>query len=140
MNKLRELFQKYREMILYLIFGGLTTLVNIVCYALLARGAGMDVTLSTAIAWAVSVVFAYLTNRKWVFQSKAIGTKAVSYEIATFFGGRVFSGLLDIGIMFLFVEWLGFNDLIVKILSNVLVIILNYLISKWIVFRKKDTE
>lgn len=138
MDKLWILLRKYREVILYLLFGGLTTLVNIVLYALLARVLLMDVTVSTAIAWVVSVIFAYLTNRKWVFQSRASGSRAILRELIAFFGGRAFSGLLDIGIMFLFAETLGFNDIVVKILSNILVIIINYILSKWIVFRKRE--
>lgn len=136
MDKLWALLRKYREVVLYLFFGGLTTLVNIAAYALFARALAMDVTLSTVVAWVFSVVFAYLTNRKWVFQSRASGSRAVLCEIGAFFGGRAFSGLLDVGIMFLFAQTLGFNDMIVKILSNVLVIVLNYILSKWIVFRK----
>ena len=137
MERIRTLLKRYREVIFYLVFGVLTTLVNIVCYYLLARVGGLDVTFSTAVAWVVSVIFAYLTNRKWVFQSKAAGAKSVLYEIGTFFGGRAFSGLLDVGIMFLFVEVLNWNDMLIKICSNVIVVILNYIISKLIVFRKK---
>ncbi len=138
MDKLLALLQKYREALLYLIFGGLTTLINIIAYVLLARGLSLDVTFSTAVAWVISVIFAYLTNRRWVFQSKASTAKQLLLEAGAFFGGRVFSGLLDIGIMYLFAQRLGFNDLVIKVLSNIVVIILNYVISKWIVFRKRS--
>lgn len=137
MEKCKALFFKYKEPILYIFFGGLTTLVNIVSYALFARLFHLDEILSTVIAFLLSVVFAYLTNRKWVFDSKASGKKAIAYEVGTFFGGRVFSGALDVGIMYLFVTILHYNDLLIKILSNILVILLNFIISKWIVFRKK---
>lgn len=137
MEKIKALFQKYRELILYVFFGGLTTIVNFVSYALLAKAAHVDEITSTVIAFVLSVIFAYLTNHKWVFQSRAAGWKAVSYEVATFFGGRVFSGLLDVLIMYVFVTRLGCYDLLIKILSNILVIILNFIISKLIVFRKK---
>lgn len=138
MDKLLALLQKYREALLYLIFGGLTTLINIIAYVLLAPGLSLDVTFSTAVAWVISVIFAYLTNRRWVFQSKASTAKQLLLEAGAFFGGRVFSGLLDIGMMYLFAQRLGFNDLVIKVLSNIVVIILNYVISKWIVFRKRS--
>lgn len=136
MDRILALLRKYKEPILYLVFGGLTTLINIVVYALLTRAMSMELTLATILAWVAAVIFAYVTNRKWVFQSRAAGFKPILGEAAAFFGGRIFSGLLDLGIMFLFAEKLGFNDLLIKIISNVIVIILNYIISKWIVFRK----
>lgn len=140
LQKLTALFTKYREIILYAFFGGLTTLVNIFTYALLTRLCSIHEIPATILALLLSILFAYLTNRKWVFQSKASGFAAVSYEVLTFFGGRAVSSLLDIGLMFLFVTTLHYNDIAVKILSNILVIILNYLISKLVVFRKKKPE
>ena len=137
MDKLKSLFQKYREIILYVFFGGLTTLVNIVCYWAVSRFTPLGMDASVVAAWFVSVLFAYLTNRTWVFESRAHGAKAVSWEVLAFFGGRAFSGLLDLGIMWLFVTRLGYPDMLIKIISNILVIILNYVISKLVVFRKK---
>lgn len=137
MDRIKALYQKYRELILYVFFGGLTTVVNFVSYAVFAKMLGVDEITSTVIAFVLSVIFAYLTNRKWVFQSRASGWRAIGYEVATFFGGRIFSGLLDVLIMYVFVTRLGFYDLLIKILSNILVIILNFIISKLIVFRKK---
>lgn len=140
MDKLKQLLQKYRELILYVVFGGLTTLVNIVSYWLFAWVFGADELVSTVIAWVLSVLFAYVTNRIWVFRSQAKGGKAIAWEVLTFFGGRALSGGMDVGIMAIFVKGLAFNDLVVKILSNILVIIVNYVISKWIVFHKKKEK
>lgn len=140
MERWKALFVTYKELILYVFFGGLTTLVNLAGYALLARLLHVDELLSTLIAFVLSVIFAYLTNRKWVFESRASGGKAICYEVATFFGGRIFSGALDLLIMYLFVTCLHYNDLLIKILSNILVIILNFIISKWIVFRKGKSK
>jgi len=123
---------------MYLIFGGLTTLVNIVSYFALTRFCNFGTSLATVIAWLLSVVFAYLTNRKWVFESTTTGFSKISKEIAEFFGARLFSGFLDWGIMVLFVDVLGLNDLIIKILSNVLVVIINYLFSNLFIFKKED--
>ena len=125
---------------MYLFFGGLTTLVNIVSYFALTRFCHLEIPSATVIAWILSVVFAYITNRKWVFESSATGFSKTSKEIAAFFAARLFSGALDLGIMFLFVKILGLNDLIVKILSNVLVVILNYFFSNLFIFKKEDVS
>ena len=140
LDKLKTLFLKYRELILYVFFGGLTTLVNIAAYWMLAWTCGVEELAATAAAWVISVLFAYLTNRKWVFQSRASGPRAILWEVVAFFGGRALSGLMDVGIMALFVKTLHYNDLLVKILSNVLVIVVNYIISKWIVFRRRNGD
>ena len=132
-----ELMKKYREVILYLIFGVLTTLVNIVSYFLLTDIAGVNYLLSNVIAWVLSVLFAYGTNRVWVFQSQAKGTAAILKEMVSFFGARLFSGGLDMGIMFVCVSLIGLPDGVIKILSNVLVIVLNYLFSKLWIFKKR---
>lgn len=137
MSKLIRLFKKYREPILYLFFGGCTTLVNFVSYVLATRVLNLSVGAATALAWILSVLFAYVTNRRWVFESTARGVSAVIKEMIGFFGARLATGLMDIGLMALFVDRLGFNDLIMKIASNVLVILLNYVFSKLFIFKKR---
>lgn len=131
------LCQKYKELILYVFFGGLTTLCNLVCYYIFAHLLGLDEITATVIAFVVSVLFAFFTNRRYVFMSDAKGTKQVTSELVKFFGSRLFSGGLDVLIMYLFVSLLLYNDMLIKILSNILVIILNYIFSKLFVFRKK---
>ena len=136
MIKIKEYFKKYREIILYLFFGGCTTLVNIVSYYICSR-IGMSTALSTLIAWVLSVLFAYATNRKFVFLSKSTGLAAILKETAGFFFCRLATGLLDLAIMVVFVDVLHFNGMLIKILSNVIVIILNYLASKLMIFKNK---
>ena len=131
------LYQKYREMILYLVFGGLTTLVNIFSYFVLTDLGNIQYLVSTALAWVLSVLFAYFTNRVWVFQSTASGAKAILVEMGSFFGCRLLSGVIDLGIMFLCVSVLGMPDKLIKILANIVVIILNYLFSKLFIFKNK---
>lgn len=138
MEKILSLFQKYREVILYVFFGGCTTLVNILSYFVLTDLMHLDYLVSNAQAWVLSVLFAYVTNRIWVFQSSAAGFAAVFKEIVSFFGFRLFSGGVDMLIMYLAVSVLHFPDKPVKILSNVLVIVLNYIFSKLVIFRKKE--
>ena len=136
MNKLYDSFKKYKELILYLIFGVLTTLVNYISYLLLAP-IFSTTTIPTAIAWLISVLFAYFTNRKFVFESKVTDGKAILREFFSFFGARLFSGLLDVAVMWVFADIIGFNDKVVKLLSNVVVVVFNYIASKLIIFRKK---
>ena len=128
---------KNKEVILYLFFGGCTTLVNIVAYAAATRLLSMTVVFATALAWLLSVIFAYVTNRKYVFESTAYGGKADLIELVSFLGCRIFSGVLDIFLMWLLVDMAGFPDLVIKILSNIIVIVLNYVASKFWIFKKK---
>lgn len=128
---------KNRSVILYIIFGVLTTLVNIVSYWLLTRWLKQSVNTATVLAWILSVLFAYITNRTWVFDSKAIQPSEVIREIVSFFLARLSTGLLDWLIMFVFVTKLSLPDMPVKIASNILVIVLNYVLSRFLVFKKR---
>lgn len=131
----RRYFKKYKDIIPYLFFGVCTTIVNVVSYWMCAHILSLDVLISTVIAWFLAVLFAYITNRKWVFCSDASGLKEIFKEACSFYGCRLATGIIDWGCMFVFVNLIGFDDVIVKTLANVLVIILNYLASKLIIFR-----
>ncbi len=135
MKNINELFKLYRDVIPYLFFGVLTTLVNVCVYWALAHLLGAGVILSTILAWLCAVGFAYVTNRKWVFHSTAAGAPAIAKEIVSFFACRLFTGIVDWGCMFIFVELIGLNDVVIKILANVLVIVLNYIVSIRVIFR-----
>ncbi len=137
-DKLLSLFQKYRETILYLVFGGLTTLINIGSYWLLTSVFSVDFMVANALAWLISVLFAFVTNKLFVFDSKSLAAALVLKEFMLFLGARLFSGALDMGIMYLFVDILRFNDMVIKVLSNILVIIVNYILSKLVIFKKKQ--
>ena len=133
---MKQLFVKYRELILYVFFGGLTTLVNWGLYWLLANPLGVPYLWATAIAQIASILFAYVTNRIWVFQSKARGFREVSLEMLRFFGARGVSFFLALGCMYVGGDLLHINDTWMKLLANILVIIANYVFSKVFVFRK----
>jgi putative flippase GtrA len=137
MKKLESLVRKYWDVLVYLIFGVLTTLVNFLvyypCYNLLSLSA----TVSSVIAWVVAVVFAYLTNKPFVFRSHDWSLKIVLPEAAKFVGCRIGSGALETAILFVTVDLLQWNGNIWKIPASVLVVILNYVSSKLLVFRKK---
>lgn len=122
-----------KELILYVIFGILTTLVNIAAYLFLVRVLNINYLISNVLAWFFSVLFAYVTNKIWVFESR--NTNIIK-EISLFFGGRIFSGVVDTGMMYLMIDILTIDDVISKIFIQVVVVILNYVISKMIVFKK----
>ncbi|MBO7358849.1 MAG: GtrA family protein [Clostridia bacterium] len=138
MDKIKALALKYKEQILYVFFGGLTTLINWGAYALCYNVLGVSNVPSVIIAWILGVAFAFVTNKIWVFESRSFDTKTVLRELWTFVAARLVTGLLDLGIMYLAVDVLGGNGNVWKLISNVIVIILNYVFSKLIVFKKQE--
>lgn len=134
---LRKLLIQYKDLIAYGFFGALTTLVNIVAYWLCAHPLSMGTLPANVLAWVAAVLFAYVTNRKWVFHSQATGTREILRELVSFFACRLATGIMDWVIMFVCVDVLHFNDMVIKVLSNILVIILNFVFSKLLVFRKR---
>lgn len=135
-KKLRTFIEKHWDILSYLFFGGLTTVVSFVTYALLYHSAGFSAAVSNVISWVAAVAFAYLTNKPFVFKSYDWSMKTVLPELGKFVGCRVGSGLLETGLLALTVDILGWNGILMKILASVLVVILNYIGSKWLVFRK----
>ena len=133
-----ELLKKYKSTILYLVFGGFTTLINIVVYSLLYYICSISNSLSNVIAWVVSVLFAFITNKLFVFENKSFAFAKLLYEIGTFFLCRLATGGLDLLLMYFFVDICSFHALLMKVISNVIVIILNYFASKLLVFKKKN--
>ena len=143
MNNLIEkglnFYKKHREVLNYLVFGGLTTLINIIIFALCYDLLSMSTVLSNCIAWLVAVIFAFVTNKLFVFDSKSTESKVIIREAASFVTARLLTLVLDIGIIYLFVDVLGLHYLLIKILSNIVVIILNYIFSKLFIFIKKPS-
>ena len=145
MKKLIEIWKKHREALTYLIFGGLTTVVNIGLFMLLSAWTELGTGAANAIALVSSILFAYVTNKLWVFESRLGGWAAVK-EFGMFIACRATTGLLDQGIVVLGVDWLGASLGLdgnpiwaggVKLFANVLVIIANYVFSKVWIFRRK---
>ncbi len=132
---IRRLFDKYREYILYILFGGLTTVVNFAVYYAL----NIFVWYITAniIAWAASVVFAFVTNKIFVFESKNTSDKKTLTELVQFALFRVVSGAMETVLLYVFVDLLSQNENLFKIIISVLVVVLNYIFSKFIIFAKK---
>ena len=136
-QKLRQLIEKYWDILSYLFFGVLTTVVNYVVYLPCYNLLGFSAVVSNGIAWVVAVAFAYLTNKPFVFKSNDWSAKTVIPELSRFVGCRIGSGLAESLILLVAVDLLGWNGNIWKLLTNVLVVILNYIGSKLLVFRKK---
>lgn len=128
-----QLIKKYRSVISYLVFGGLTTLINIVTFALL--NPIMNYQVANIIAWFLSVLFAYVTNKIWVFSSKTQGFMALIKEMGSFFIFRGLSLVMDIFMMWLGISVLHANPVLTKIVDNVVVVIANYFFSKWYIFK-----
>lgn len=135
--KIKALIEKYWDILSYLFFGGLTTLVNFIVYFPCEHWLGLPAAVSNMIAWVVAVAFAYLTNKPFVFKSHDWSWKTVGPELAKFVGFRVGSGLLETAIIFVTVDCLLWNGNIWKLVTSVLVVILNYVASKLLVFKKK---
>ena len=129
--------KKYQSFISYAVFGVLTTVVNIVTYSICYNKLGIGNTLSNVAAWILAVAFAYVTNKLWVFDSKSWKWSVLRREILAFVSCRLATGILDIVIMFVCVDLMDWPAMIMKVLSNVLVIVLNYVFSKLIIFKKK---
>lgn len=133
---MQELIIKNKEIIKYLIFGILTTLVNILCFYILDK-LNIDIYINNTISWIVSVIFAFITNKLYVFESKSLDIKTIFKEGTSFLGARIFSYFVDMGTIYLLFDGLKINKLISKIVSNIIVIIINYIFSKFI-FKKKE--
>lgn len=136
-NKAKNLFHKYYDILAYLVFGVLTTVVNYLVYLPCYNLLGMKAVVSNVIAWAVAVAFAYLTNKPFVFRSHDWSAQTVIPELTKFVGCRVASGAMESVIIFLTVDLFGWNGNVWKLLTSVLVVILNYIGSKLLVFRNQ---
>lgn len=166
---LRALFDKHRELVMYCVFGVSTTILNWLIYSLyvrimpsslhtahfplwLERFLQDDLHLDTkilmagVIAWIIAVIFAFVTNKLWVFESKSWNSRLVTSEALTFFGGRIATGLLEVVAVPAFVSWgfdmklFGVDGLPAKIAVSVAIVILNYILSKFVSFRRSDEE
>lgn len=143
MNKListiKNLMIKYKELITYAIFGVLTTVVNYIVYFLLLDVMSVNYLVVNVLAWIVAVLFAYVTNRIWVFESRAKGSKML-VEFVYFVGSRLASLGAETLLLFLLVDLAGMGEKLAKIPVGIIVIILNYVLSKLLVFRKTKKD
>ena len=136
MSKISEIYIKYKEFILYIVFGILTTVVSISSYYVCSEILNIHYLVSNIISWVLSVIFAYFTNRVWVFESKSENISDILKEMFTFVNCRLLSGVIDMATMFVLVGAMHINDMYAKIFTQFIVVILNYVLSKLIVFKK----
>ena len=151
---IKKLFNKYKEIINYVFFGVLATVVNLVSFKIFDLILGAKLYLITnVISWIITVIFAYVTNKLWVFESKSWAFKILLKEVPEFFAARLFSLGVEEGGLWLFVDKFGFDrysftvfnfevtgKLIAKVLLAVIVVILNYFFSKFIIFAQKSKK
>lgn len=137
---LADWYRKHQEGMRYLIFGALSTVVNIVSYTVLYYLFHISNAISNILAWVIAATFAYITNKLYVFNSK-VNTKIELFkEIVYFYGCRLLTLVIDEGIMIGTVDKLGWNALLMKIIANIIVIILNFVFSKILIFKKQDKK
>lgn len=153
-NMIKSLLIKYKELITYGIFGVLTTVVNFATFKLSDVILGQKLYLvSNIIAWVVCVIFAYVTNKLWVFESKSLKPDVVMKELVSFFAARGFSFIIEEGGLFLLVDIVGFSDytlqlfgfsisgtMISKMIVGVVVVVINYFFSKLVIFKKDKPD
>ena len=132
-------YNKIKEILWYGFFGVLTTLVNIISFYLLDK-TGMNVYLNNFIAWFLSVLFAFVTNKLFVFNSKSLDKKVIIKEVVSFFFFRILSLGIDMAGMYICISMMNMNRMISKVLMNVIVIVTNYIFSKIFIFKKKETN
>ena len=138
LNIFEGFYQKYKEMLLYLFFGGMTAVISIGSYSYCDVGLGFDPLIANIISWILAVTFAYVTNKVWVFSVETHGMHELFIEAFHFFTGRLFTLIVEEAILLIFISKLHFNSIVVKVVAQVVVVVLNYIISKLIVFREKE--
>jgi len=125
---------------MYAVFGLLTTLINMAVYYVCYNVIRIPNVPSTILAWILAVAFAFVTNKLWVFESRSFDKKTLFHEISTFVGCRLATGVLDVGIMYVAVDLLKWDGTVWKLISNILVIIINYIASKMVIFKQKAAQ
>lgn len=139
---IKNIYLKYKEIINYLIFGVLTTVVSLVTYYVLVATIlnpenPIQIQIANIISWITCVTFAYITNKKYVFNSK---DKNILKEITKFYSSRLTTLFIDMLLMYIFVTKLQYNDKIIKLIVQIIIIILNYILSKLLVFKSTKRE
>lgn len=131
---IRKIYEQYREVISYLFFGGLTFIVSMVSYAVFLKLLHDNALIANVFSWIFAVLFAYITNRIWVFQSENHGLPMIIKEMVSFFGGRIVTLIMEEVVLWIGISLFGMNAIAIKVIAQVLVVIGNYFISKFFVF------
>lgn len=134
---IKKMYAKYKGLVNYAVFGVLTTLVNIASFWVFSNPLGLGTIPANTLAWIVSCTFAYVTNKIWVFESKEKSARGIFYEVIKFFASRLATLAVESVMMWFLVDVMNYNEMIIKVIANVVVIILNYVLSRLVVFKKK---
>ena len=137
LTKIVNWYKKHQEGMRYLIFGGISTIINIIVFVLLEY-IGLSTLVSNTLAWIISVIFAYFTNKICVFHVSLNSKKELIREISSFLGCRVFTLIIDEIYMYITIDIFNLNSILMKIISNIIVIVLNFIFSKLFIFKKKN--
>lgn len=140
LKKLADWYREHREGMRYLVFGVLSTIINIVVFAICCRIIKIPVLISTIISWIIAVLFAYVTNKLYVFDSKVIQKKELAREIISFFNARIVTLVIETVFLWATVIKLGLNEIIMKIIVNIIVIVLNFVFSKIFIFKEEKNR
>lgn len=139
-NRIKEMliikYKDNKEIINYLICGFLTFIFSMLIYALLSEALRINVLISNVLTWIIAVYFAFTVNRRFVFESN----NKITYELLQFYSGRIVTLLIEQVILYIFIIRLSFDNLIIKLIAQIIIIILNYIISKFIVFKKENSD
>lgn len=131
-------YRRYKSILLYLFFGGVSLGINIALFIVLVNIMDMDTLVSNAVCWTVCVFFQFFTNRTWAFDGHVDSGREFIKQMISFFGSRGFTLLVEETILAIFVQKLSYNATVVKIFAQVITIVLNYILSKMVIFRKKE--
>ena len=137
LKPLYPIYHQHKEILLYLFFGGLTFIVSIGSYAFFEISIKLEPLIANIFSWILAVLFAYITNRIWVFENTARNFADICKEISLFFGGRIVTLVMEEFILYAGIEILSVNSIVVKVIGQIIVIVSNYFISKVLVFRSR---
>lgn len=133
---LYQIYEKHKEPLLYLFFGGTSFFLNIILYYIFFNACKLNVLIANIIAWVIVVAYCFVTNKLWVFDNKTESKQSLATQLLSFYLSRILTLCVEELILFVFVEKIHYNDLIIKLIAQIIVIITNYILSKFIVFRK----
>lgn len=134
----KPLYQKHKEVLLYLFFGGLAVFLNLALFVFFTKHFGWGALFANIVDWVICVLFQFITNKTWVFDAETDSAKGFWAQLAGFFSGRLLTLGVEELMLFVFIDRLHWNSLLVKLIAQIVVIVLNYIISKFFVFKKKD--
>lgn len=140
LRSLEDSYAKVKEIVLYIFFGALTTFINMAVFWLFTSPVPVNVLAANIVAWVAAVIFAFFTNKSWVFGDRQTGAAEYLRQAGTFFSGRLMTLIFEEAVLLIFVSWLGFGEMLIKIIATIGVLILNYIISKLFVFNKKSSR